>query len=201
MPDFSVVIASYNEGTQLLATMSAVKASFTGEADVELVVTNDCSSDGSGEYATGLAAKLAGPGLAIKVVRTARRYGTERAKNYGQRQTSGPICVTLDAHSVPARGALERMVAPMTTDPDLVITGPIVATLPQPSAAEMLSDVWGIPDLGDLEHGRLANLKDPGSMDFGFGLRLEDPSLSRRSRRAQSPSGRTTGANGARTRR
>ena len=67
------------------------------------------------------------------------------AKNYGQRQISGPICVTLDAHSLPARGALERMVAPMTTDPDLVITGPTVATLPQPSAAEMLSGVWGIP--------------------------------------------------------
>ena len=37
------------------------------------------------------------------------------------------------------------MVAPMTTDPDLVITGPTIATLPQPSAAEMLSGVWGIP--------------------------------------------------------
>ena len=33
----------------------------------------------------------------------------------------------------------------MTTDPDLVITGPTIATLPQPSAAEMLSGVWGIP--------------------------------------------------------
>ena len=37
------------------------------------------------------------------------------------------------------------IVTNMTTDPDLVITGPTIATLPQPSAAEMLSGGWGIP--------------------------------------------------------
>ena len=61
------------------------------------------------------------------------------------------------------------MVAPMTTDPDLVITGPTIATLPQPSAAEMLSGVWGIPALGAAEMlsgvwgFRLAVYKSPSS--------------------------------------
>ena len=70
MSDFSIVIASYNEGTQLLATMAAVSASLTGEADVELVVADDCSADGSGTEAAALGSKLSRDGLTVKVVRT-----------------------------------------------------------------------------------------------------------------------------------
>ena len=37
-PDFSIVVASYNEGTQLLATMTAVAASLAQEDRVEMIV-------------------------------------------------------------------------------------------------------------------------------------------------------------------
>ena len=122
MPDFSVVIASYNEGTKLLATMAAVAASLTGDAKVELVVADDCSSDGSGSAAAKLAFELSGPQLSIKVVRAPSRFGTARAKNFGQRQTTGPITVTLDAHTIPAHAALERMVLPLTRDDGFIVT-------------------------------------------------------------------------------
>ena len=102
--------------TKLLAIMATVGASLTGVAKVEVVVVDDCSTDGSGAFAAKLAAKLSGPNLSIEVVRTPSQFGTARAKNFGQRHTTSPITITLDAHVVPKRGALELMAEPLTRD-------------------------------------------------------------------------------------
>ena len=174
MSDFSVVIAAYNEGSSLLMTMSAVASSLTGECNVEMVVVDDCSTDGSGEAASDFVDRLTDDRLSVKVVRTPGRSGTAAAKNFGQRHAQSPITVLLDAHSVPAIGALERLVEPLTRgDDSLAITGPTLASLPKPTAAEQLSGTRLGIEQEVLVHDTLAE----GKLNFGMGQRVKDASM------------------------
>ena len=133
-------------------------ASLPDDTDVEIIVVDDCSTDGSGQEAGRLIQDMRREGRAIGILRTPGRSGTERAKNFGLRLATAPIAVVLDAHAFPAQGALERLVAPMLEDPDLVVAGPTVVTLPTPKAAEKISGVWPLFNPIDLEIGRLACL-------------------------------------------
>ena len=176
-PTFSIVIPAYNEGSQLLATITAVEASLHEDSDVEIIVVDDCSTDGSGQEAGRLIQDMRRKGRAIGVPRTPGRSGTERAKNFGLQLATAPIAVVLDAHAFPAQGALERLIAPMLEDPELVVAGPTIVTLPAPKAAEKLSGVWPLFNPIDLEPERLAELTDRDELSFGLGLRLQDPSM------------------------
>ena len=76
-------------------------------------------------------------GLAVKVLRAPRRSGVAGAKNIGQAHATTPVTFFLDAHSVPGRGSIERVVEPLLNR-EAAIAGPTFVALPEPTQKELL---------------------------------------------------------------
>ena len=137
MPDFTVVIPAFNEGSQVLRTIRALGASFDGRYTPEIVVVDDRSTDNTHELAHEGAQELKAMGLAVEVVRAPRRSGVAGAKNIGQAHATTPVTFFLDAHSVPGRGSIERVVEPLLNR-EAAIAGPTFVALPEPTQKELL---------------------------------------------------------------
>lgn len=102
-PSVSAVVPAHNEGESLRSTVHALLA--TLPADGEVVVVDDCSSDGS-------AAFVDGGYPSVRCVRPPERLGAAAARNLGAREARGRILVFTDAHVLPPfgwPGAFERV--------------------------------------------------------------------------------------------
>lgn len=99
----SVIIPARNEAGPIAATVRAVleEAERSG-ADVEVIVVDDGSDDGTGDVA-----RLAG----ARVIRVDGAGNPGRARNRGAADSSGATLVFLDADCVPAIGWLSALVA------------------------------------------------------------------------------------------
>lgn len=85
----SVVLITHNEGLNLRLTVESLLN--TLPAKHEILVVDDCSSDGSADfldYATG----------SVRLTRPERRLGVAAARNYGANRTDGDVIVFCDAH-------------------------------------------------------------------------------------------------------
>ena len=111
-PTVSVLVPAYNEAGGIGACIDALRASEYPEDEREIIVIDDGSTDGTYEEA------LAHAGEGVKVVRK-RNGGKHSAMNYGMLYADGEIVVTVDADSVVAPNALERLVGAFQADPDL----------------------------------------------------------------------------------
>jgi GT2 family glycosyltransferase len=118
----SIVVVSHNEGENLPRTIEGIRA--TVADDVEIVVVDDWSTDGS-------AATIA-PGAA-RVVRTPQRGGVAGARNAGGRIARGDVVVFADAHVDPQPGWLEPLLATFD-DPAVGCAGPTITQIDRPQA-------------------------------------------------------------------
>ena len=87
----SVIVVAHNEGDELAATVAAILA--TGPKDLEVVVVDDQSDDGSPDAVT------ASEGVIL--VRTRSRAGVTGSRNLGATYASGDILVFSDGHVRP----------------------------------------------------------------------------------------------------
>jgi GT2 family glycosyltransferase len=85
----SVVVISHNEGLNLRLTVENLLD--TLPPNHEIVVVDDCSSDGSTNFVRHLTGS-------VRLVRPGRRLGVARARNYGANLTDGHIILFCDAH-------------------------------------------------------------------------------------------------------
>ena len=97
----SVVVCAHNEGDELPATVEAFVE--TGPRDMEVIVVDDQSDDGSPEAVA--------PAQNVVVVRTPERAGVTGARNFGAAQASGDVVVFSDGHVRPQPGWAEPLVA------------------------------------------------------------------------------------------
>jgi GT2 family glycosyltransferase len=104
----SVVVPVYNDRTSLARCLAALGAS--AATDVELIVVDDASTDDSAAVAV-----LRG----ARVLRLTGNAGPAAARNHGARQARGAILFFVDADVVVAPGALERVIAALSTRPDV----------------------------------------------------------------------------------
>jgi GT2 family glycosyltransferase len=95
----SVIVVAHNEGDQLPATVEAVLA--TGPEDMEVIVVDDQSDDGSPDAITA--------GERVMLVRTESRAGVTGARNLGAKYASGDILVFSDGHVRPHPGWAEPL--------------------------------------------------------------------------------------------
>ncbi|HEY6340873.1 MAG TPA: glycosyltransferase [Bryobacteraceae bacterium] len=93
MQSLSVVIPAHNEGSGLIQTVRSILQSRRSSGDVELVVADDRSDDGSIE-----ALKAEFPSLDLTVVRAPERLGVARARNLAARAAQGDILFITDGH-------------------------------------------------------------------------------------------------------
>jgi GT2 family glycosyltransferase len=95
----SVVVVSRSEGAGLRQTVDALLA--TGPPDLELVVVDDASADGSADFAA--------TEQRVQLLRSQERLGIARARNFGAAAAQGDVVVFSDAHVLPRPGWLEPL--------------------------------------------------------------------------------------------
>ena len=134
-PTVSVVIPCYNYGRFLpQAVASAVDQP---GVDVEVLIVDDASTDGSDVVAH----RLAEADGRVEVLAHERNAGHIRTYNDGLRRVRGDYVVLLSADDVLAPGALARAAALMESDPSVVLTYGYPMTFTEQPPADEVSRV------------------------------------------------------------
>ncbi|NUS17145.1 MAG: bifunctional glycosyltransferase family 2 protein/CDP-glycerol:glycerophosphate glycerophosphotransferase [Streptomyces sp.] len=103
MPRFSVIVPAYHVQAYLHACLDSVlDQSF---ADVEVIVVDDCSPDGSGEIADAYAAR----DPRVSVLHLPENVGLGPARNAGLARATGEYVLFLDSDDTYAPGALRAV--------------------------------------------------------------------------------------------
>ena len=89
----SVVIPCYNEADSLPAIVDAVVSAISGNAQLEIIIVDDCSSDGSYD----IAKKLSEANAFVKVIRHEVNQGKGASLKTGFEASSGDIVCIQDA--------------------------------------------------------------------------------------------------------
>ncbi|TIU68195.1 MAG: glycosyltransferase family 2 protein [Mesorhizobium sp.] len=113
-PRIAVVIPARNRRGSLPRTLESVLSD--PRRDIELVVVDDASDDGTEAYL----ASLADPRLAWR--RLLVRSGANRARNEGAALTSAPLIAFLDSDDAFCPGRIERLIAFFDANPDIACT-------------------------------------------------------------------------------
>lgn len=112
----SVIMPVYNAAGTLQKSLDSIKAQTYH--DFELVVVNDCSSDGSDSILEGFAGNS---GVNCRIVRQEKNAGVAAARNRGLELSNGEYVAWVDADDVIAPDALEKAVeAAENGDADIV---------------------------------------------------------------------------------
>ncbi|MBO4289919.1 MAG: glycosyltransferase [Lachnospiraceae bacterium] len=116
-PTFSIIIPVYNAETFLSeAVCSVLGQTF---ADLELVLVDDCSTDGS----AALAASFCCQDPRVWLIRMPENGGAAAARNAGIEEARGRYVMFLDSDDVYEEGLLEAVSAQLAHDPDVVLWG------------------------------------------------------------------------------
>ena len=117
----TIIIPTYDEGGNLERTVRSCLDTTAG-LDVEMVVADDASTDGSAEEV-----KRRYP--TVRLARHATRRGLSQAKDLGARWARGDVLLFLDAHCKPEPGAVERLVAGVEELGGEAVVSPAIANL------------------------------------------------------------------------
>jgi glycosyltransferase involved in cell wall biosynthesis len=115
-PRVSVVIPCYNYGRFLQAAVGSVLAQ--EEVDVDVLIVDDASPDGSGDIAEAVAAD----DPRIRFYRNATNQGHIATYNFGLAQVQGKYVFLLSADDMLTPGALSRAVRLMEANPSVGFT-------------------------------------------------------------------------------
>jgi glycosyltransferase involved in cell wall biosynthesis len=114
LPTLSIVLPCLNEAGRLPGTLAAYLAHFPpGRSEVELIVVDDGSSDGT----TAVADQIAAADPRVLVVRTTRNHGKGYAVRTGVQAAQGELVVFTDADGSYGPEQLEKVVAALETAP------------------------------------------------------------------------------------
>jgi hyaluronan synthase len=106
-PSVAVVVPAYNEGEAVVRTIDACLALDYPREKLEIVVVNDGSSDDTWEHMERAAARH---GDAVVCLDLGSNQGKRAAMAAGTRATSAEVLVFVDSDSVPAPGAVRKLV-------------------------------------------------------------------------------------------
>ena len=115
-PAISVVMPTYNTPIPYLqeAVESVLNQTFR---DFELVVIDDCSTNGSDEYLKKLRDER------IKIIWNKENLGVTKSLNIGLKAVKGKYIARMDADDVSAPNRLEKQFAFLEAHPDVVLVG------------------------------------------------------------------------------
>lgn len=128
MPQVSVVVSLYNQGRYLRQCLqSALDQSYK---DMEVVVVDDASTDGSQEEARALTSL---DPTRVRVFANERNLGVSRTRNHGAYRAKGQVLAFLDADDFWLPGKMEKQMAAFAADPDLGLCHTGVMVVCEPS--------------------------------------------------------------------
>jgi glycosyltransferase involved in cell wall biosynthesis len=114
LPTLSIVLPCLDEAERLPGTLAAYLAHFPpGRSEVELIVVDDGSTDGT----TVIADQIAAADPRVLVVRTTRNHGKGYAVRTGIQAAQGELVVFTDADGSYGPEQLERVVAALAAAP------------------------------------------------------------------------------------
>src|SRR4029453_14517061 len=114
LPTLSIVLPCLNEADRLPGTLAAYLAHFPpGRSEVELIVVDDGSSDGT----TVIADQIAAADPRVLAVRTTRNHGKGYAVRTGVQAAQGALVVFTDADGSYGPGQLEKVVTALQRPP------------------------------------------------------------------------------------
>ena len=131
----SIVIPAHNEGENLVDTVRCVLEN-SDHPDLEVIVVDDGSTDGSGERVTS----NFGSKSRVSVV-PANGLGVAGARNLGAQAAAGQVLVFLDGHCYTPPGWMASLIAPLA-DPEAGIVGPCFASLVRDEGARGFGIRW-----------------------------------------------------------
>jgi N-acetylglucosaminyl-diphospho-decaprenol L-rhamnosyltransferase len=118
VPDLAVVVVNHNAGAFLFRCIASVLAS-AGDAEVEVVVVDNRSSDGSAAAARGAFPQ-------VEVVETGTNRGFAAGVNVGIGATTAPFVLVLNPDTEIWEGTLERFVKLARERPRAGAIGPMI---------------------------------------------------------------------------
>jgi GT2 family glycosyltransferase len=127
VPEVSIVLPVHNEGPRLCQTLAAIRD--TVHLSYEAIVVNDASTD------SGCDALRADPPPFENLVLLdlPKRHGVAAARNLGAGRAGAPVLVAMDAHCIPRRGWLEKLLEELHK-PGVGIAAPQIGSLECPAA-------------------------------------------------------------------
>jgi N-acetylglucosaminyl-diphospho-decaprenol L-rhamnosyltransferase len=135
--DLSVVIVSYRTRELLRACLASLAASVGDAPDVEIVVVDNASGDGSAEMVTDRFPR-------VRLLVTDENLGFARACNRGVAESRGGYVLLLNPDTVVLEDAPRRLLAFVRADPGVGIAGG--RTL-RPDGGVDPGSCWGLPTL------------------------------------------------------
>jgi succinoglycan biosynthesis protein ExoA len=108
MPSVSIIIPVYNEQIHILSLLESIYAQNFPRADIELIIADGMSTDGTRAQIAGFANSH--QDLNVKIVDNPKR-DIPAGLNMALKETHGEIIIRLDAHSIPYPTYIETCVA------------------------------------------------------------------------------------------
>lgn len=128
MPDISVIMPVYNARATVLRAVDSVLAQ--GGVDLELILVDDCSTDGSLEAVERhLGGRSVRDRSRVRVVSQPHNAGAGAARNAGIRAAGSDLVCFIDSDDEYAPDGLARLRAAMTPDVDIAV-GSFIHVLP-----------------------------------------------------------------------
>ena len=132
-PLVSVVVPTYNRQASLQRLLEALARQTVPAAQLELLVVDDGSSDGTREWLGRQS-----PDFALRVLEQSHS-GPAAARNLGVRHASGEVILFLDDDVLPGPELVRRHLAVRAAEGDVVVIGPM---LPPPDWARPVWVRW-----------------------------------------------------------
>jgi cellulose synthase/poly-beta-1,6-N-acetylglucosamine synthase-like glycosyltransferase len=119
-PSVTVIIAAYNEERDLAAKLENTLALDYPKSELEIIVTSDCSNDGTDEIAKSFSPR------GVRLHRQQERFGKTAAQNAAVEQARGEIIVFSDATTHYRADVLRVMMPAFADDSVGGVTGRVI---------------------------------------------------------------------------
>jgi GT2 family glycosyltransferase len=116
MPRLAIVIVTYNSAADVGTCLESIPAAARSTAH-EVIVVDNASADGT-------AALVRERWPQIRVLDAGGNLGFARGNNLGIRATASELVLLLNPDTVPAEGAIDRLVAALDALPRVAVAGP-----------------------------------------------------------------------------
>jgi glycosyltransferase involved in cell wall biosynthesis len=119
MKQASVIICSYNHLKYLKISLPAILAQSIGIDNYEVIVVNDCSTDGTKDYLKGIGSFI-GP---FEIIHNEINMGLSKSRNIGIRASKSEILIFLDDDNVAENSLVKNYIEAHKVHDNAIIQG------------------------------------------------------------------------------